>query len=366
MIEESQNTDRQERLRRIQMARGVGLSKLEVTPNTKARSAQDVLREAIQKRYNLASREESEILARQMTLAPSDTKLKVGFEELRVDEMQYQIAMDVGEDLQFYLADSYEQINSESSSSREYYNWLGETEDILKHMNDGFVSSEDMKEREDFLEMSVQRETELMVCLALYQNSAFKGAKDKYNEMHYKLSKLRQMRSMIKQTTKDEVDRKVEKNEFVKAVEYYEAVRELKQHDLYWELPIDKQKNMGRNAYDSGMNRGYVDNGYGVFHGDDKDLQPNFMWYDWLREQAVRSMSAHEFSNSYDHSMGEQLMLKRMGNENKETRESLAAHIERLSGRRPPMKDAAEYNYSEVRKRAFDISHFRSLDGREI
>lgn len=39
----------------------------------------------------------------------------------------------------------------------------------------------------------------------------FKGAKDKANELTYKLTKLRQMRSMIKQTTKDQADRKVEK-----------------------------------------------------------------------------------------------------------------------------------------------------------
>lgn len=43
-------------------------------------------------------------------------KLKVGNQDLRVDEMQHQIAMDIGEDLQFMLADSYEQINSESTS----------------------------------------------------------------------------------------------------------------------------------------------------------------------------------------------------------------------------------------------------------
>ena len=80
----------------------------------------------------------------------------------------------------------------------------------------------------------------------------------------------------------------------------------------------------------------------------------------------VRSMSANQYQTQYDHSMGEMLMLKRMGNENRQTRESLAAHIERLSGRRPPLKDVPEYNYSEVRKRAFDMSRFRELQGREL
>ena len=59
-------------------------------------------------------------------------------------------------------------------------------------------------------------------------------------------------------------------------------------------------------------------------------------------------------------------MLKRMGNENRRSRESLAAHIERLSGRRPPLKDAPEYNYSEVRRRAFDMDRFLELQGRTL
>lgn len=137
--------------------------------------------------------------------------------------------------------------------SREYFRWLDETENIIKHMNDGFVSHEDLSERNEFLEMSYQRETELMVCISLYQNSVFKGAKDKANELTYKLTKLRQMRSMIKQTTKDQADRKVEKSEYEKALEYYRAVRQLKEHDLYWNLPEPVLENMGRAAYEAGL-----------------------------------------------------------------------------------------------------------------
>ena len=232
-------------------------------------------------------------------------------------------------------------------------------------MNDGFVSHEDLYERNEFLEMSYQREAELMVCISLYQNSVFKGAKDKANELTYKLTKLRQMRSMIKQTTKDQADRKVEKSEYEKALEYYRAVRQLKEHDLYWNLPEPALENMGRAAYEAGLNHGYVDNGYGVSHAGDRDMQPNYVWYDWLREEMVKSMNPSQYQSRYDHSMGEMMMMKRMGNENRQTRESLAAHIERLSGRRPPLKDAPEYNYSEVRRRAFDMSRFRELQGRE-
>lgn len=365
MMEQPQNSDKLEHLRRMKQAINTGLTNLDISQHTRGRSAQDIISRAVQNRFRVG-KEEGDILARQMTLAPKDIKLKVGNQDLRVDEMQHQIAMDVGEDLQFMLADSYEQINSESTSSREYYRWIDETEDIIKHMNDGFVSEGDLRERNDFLDMSYQREMELMVCISLYQNSVFKEAKEKANELSYKLMKLRQMRSMIKQTTKDKADRKVEKNEYEKALEYYRAAKELKEHDLYWNLPENVLQNLGRNAYEAGINHGYDDNGYGVSHARDKDLQPNFVWYDWLREQMVRSMSPNQYQNQYDHSMGEMLMLKRMGNENRQTRENLAAHIERLSGRRPPLKDAPEYNYSEVRKRAFDMSRFRELQGREL
>ena len=364
MFEQPQNSERLEHLRRMQKAINTGLTNLEISQQTRGRSPQDIISRAVQNRFRV-SKEEGDIVARQMALAPKDVKLKVGNQDLRVDEMQHQIAMDIGEDLQFMLADSYEQINSESTSSREYFRWLDETESIIKHMNDGFVSHEDLNERNEFLEMSYQREAELMVCISLYQNSVFKGAKDKANELTYKLTKLRQMRSMIKQTTKDQADRKVEKIEYEKALEYYRAVRQLKEHDLYWNLPEPALENMGRAAYEAGLNHGYADNGYGVSHAGDRDMQPNYVWYDWLREEMVKSMNPSQYQSRYDHSMGEMMMMKRMGNENRQTRESLAAHIERLSGRRPPLKDAPEYNYSEVRRRAFDVSRFRELQGRE-
>ena len=348
MFEQPQNSERLEHLRRMQKAINTGLTNLEISQQTRGRSPQDIISRAVQNRFRV-SKEEGDIVARQMALAPKDVKLKVGNQDLRVDEMQHQIAMDIGEDLQFMLADSYEQINSESTSSREYFRWLDETESIIKHMNDGFVSHEDLNERNEFLEMSYQREAELMVCISLYQNSVFKGAKDKANEL----------------TSKDQADRKVEKSEYEKALEYYRAVRQLKEHNLYWNLPEPALENMGRAAYEAGLNHGYADNGYGVSHAGDRDMQPNYVWYDWLREEMVKSMNPSQYQSRYDHSMGEMMMMKRMGNENRQTRESLAAHIERLSGRRPPLKDAPEYNYSEVRRRAFDMSRFRELQGRE-
>lgn len=365
-MEQPQNSERLERLNRMKKAINSGLSNLELSEQTRGKSPQKILSEAIQKRYKLNSREESDLLARQMTLAPRDTKLKVGNQELKVEDMQRQIAMDVGEDLQFMIAGSIEMINSESTSSQEYFRWLEETEVIIQHMNDGFVSESDLNERNSFLDMSYQRETELLVCLGLYQNSVFPEAKEKYNELAFKLSKLRQMRSMIKQSTKDQADRKVEKAEYEKALEYYKAVKEYKKHDLYWQLPAEIQRNLGRKAYELGLNHGYSDNRYGIDHSQDKDLQANFNHYDWLREKILFSMNTSDYQSQYDHSMSENLMMKRMGNENRDTRESLAAHIERLSGRRPPLKDAPEYNYSEVRKRAFDISRFQSLNQRTM
>ena len=364
MLEQPQNSEKLEHLRRMKKAINTGLTDLNLSQQTRGRSPQEIISRAVQNRFRVG-KEEGDVLARQIALAPKDIKLKVGNQDLRVDEMQHQIAMDVGEDLQFMLADSYEQINSESTSSREYYRWIDETEDIIKHMNDGFVSQDDLRERNDFLDMSYQREMELMVCISLYQNSVFKEAKEKCNELSYKLMKLRQMRSMIQQTTKDKADRKVEKEEYEKALEYYHVLKQMKKQDLYW-MPQEVLQNLGRNAYEAGINHGYDDNGYGVYHATDKDMQSNFVWYDWLREQMVRSMSNNQYQTQYDHSMGEMLMLKRMGNENRQTRESLAAHIERLSGRRPPLKDAPEYNYSEVRRRAFDMTRFRELQGREL
>ena len=345
--------DEAENKRKLQQERLERLRYVQMNRQDKLDSSKNIIMRAVRQEYPDIDRQEAEKVTRELVLAPKKSSIKIGNREVPVADLQFQIALTI------------ESLGSETSSEQEYFSWFTESAEIMQHMNDGFVSHEDLNERNEFLEMSYQREAELMVCISLYQNSVFKGAKDKANELTYKLTKLRQMRSMIKQTTKDQADRKVEKSEYEKALEYYRAVRQLKEHDLYWNLPEPALENMGRAAYEAGLNHGYADNGYGVSHAGDRDMQPNYVWYDWLREEMVKSMNPSQYQSRYDHSMGEMMMMKRMGNENRQTRESLAAHIERLSGRRPPLKDAPEYNYSEVRRRAFDVSRFRELQGRE-
>lgn len=356
MFEEEQNTARREHQGRIARAQAMGLkdfAKLEMGAAPKVDRVNVIIREAVERKYPDVSRADSERISRELVLAPRDSRIKIGTEEIRVEDLQYQIAS------------SIELINSETTSSQEYFRWIDDTLDIIKHMNDGKVTVEDLQERNDFLDMSYQRETELMVCMGLYQNSTFPDAKVRYEELRLKLDKLRQMRSAIQQTTKDKVDHETNEQEYKKALEYYGVFKLYKGHELADQAAEDVLRNLGRSYYD-GRDHGYRDNGYGIYHGSDRDMQPGYSHYDRLREKVLFSMSSREYDSRYDHSMGEELVLRRMGNENLSSRQALIEHIERLSGRRPPLKDAPEYNYSEVRKRAFDIDRFRSLSGREM
>ena len=95
MFEQPQNSERLEHLRRMQKAINTGLTNLEISQQTRGRSPQDIISRAVQNRFRV-SKEEGDIVARQMALAPKDVKLKVGNQDLRVDEMHHQIAMVIG------------------------------------------------------------------------------------------------------------------------------------------------------------------------------------------------------------------------------------------------------------------------------
>lgn len=171
--------------------------------NHRVEKPEAIIRRVVEKKYPKLSYEQTSNVISDLISKPGDTKIRVADEDIRVDSLTE------------YVADMMEKMNaSESdggdSSLSEYYQWIENGQKILSHMNDGFVSHEDLNERNELLNDFEQREVDLMTCISLYRrcNMEDPRIKQKYELMNRKLVKLREIRSAIKTSTKDKVDEK--------------------------------------------------------------------------------------------------------------------------------------------------------------
>ena len=237
---------------------------------------------------------------RETIFAPQDRRIKIGGRNVSASDLRYEVANTIenlgsdksiehAQDLQSMIAQSIENINSETSSSQEYFRWLDETTDILKNMNDGFVTDDDLAKRNEFLDFSHQREAELLVCLGLYQSSKNPEAQEKAKMIRYKLIKLREMRSAIENRTRNKADVEISRAEYEAAIPYYKLYRGLAKLPFGYDIARQQKINLNIN------------------HDDDDDLDEDFNYYDNLlnvvldqMEEEDRGIVAREYQLAHD------------------------------------------------------------------
>lgn len=354
--------ERLERLRHMQLQRQDQLD-----------NPKSIIMRAVQQEYKDIDRQEAEKITRELVLAPKKSTIKIGNKEVPVSDLRLSIAL------------SIEAFGAETSSEEEYFSWFSESSEIIQHMNDGFVSEEDLKERNDWLEASLTREAEIMTCLGLLQGCPHPEAKKHYNSLYNKLVKLRQIRSSIKESTAnkadqpEKVDIKQKESDYKKAVVYVAAMREFIKRSSRWNM---QKKTLNKlNVYhgdDDDLADDY-DDFYGMF--EDEDLRRayeqemltqdendnlidlNFRFDDVLKEDILFHWDDDRIQ-SYERSMAEDFIEKvEPERPQMETVEDIRDHIARLSGRRPPHKERS-LSYSMDRTRAFNGVHFNSLSAR--
>lgn len=227
---------------------------------TQKKQETQIVRNALKKTYKQLDERALEQTTRETMLAPKDRMIPVGGHNISASDLRQKVAqtienlgsnpeqnLDQAFDLQMMVAHSLESINSETNSSQEYFRWLDDASDIIKNMNDGFVSQSDLDERNEFLEMSHQREAELLVCLSLYANSNSPRAAEQADLIRYKLKKLREMRSAIENTTRDKADVKVPVEEYQIAIPYYKLYKGLSKKPFGFDISSAQKSNLGIN-----------------------------------------------------------------------------------------------------------------------
>ena len=274
------------------------------------RKQSDIIKHALKDNYKQLDEKDLRELVREIIFAPNKRIININGREVRASDLRYEIAANIedfaskrmssnSDEAQIAIAQSIENINSGTNSTEEYFSWLNQTSDILKNMNDGFVSTQDLETRNTFLENTDQREVELMLCLGMFMGCTNNKADDYIKVMRYKLQKLREMRSAIKQTTRNQSDVEINRSEYERAIPYYKAFKSLLK--LPFGYDISKQQKIDLNIY----------------HDDDEELSEDFDYYDILLERALDEMkeedtyyiASREYQLAYDMALERNLGL---------------------------------------------------------
>lgn len=244
------------------------------------------IKQALRVSYKNLNQEHLNKLSKEIVFAPMNRQIDLDSAKISASDLRYQIATAFEDsqsakfsDLNTLLASSIENLNAQTNSSHEYFKWLQDCSEIIKNMNDGFVSQDDLKERNAFLEMSDQRESELMLCLGLYAASTHPKAKEHAALLRYKLERLRQMRSAIETLTREEADTKISKEEYEKALPYYKLFKSLGKQGFGEKTPLDPKL--------------FAD----ISHEKDPDLQADYDYHARLLNEALDALNAQEQTN---------------------------------------------------------------------
>lgn len=253
--------------------------------NTLQRTSMDIVAEAIKKQYPSMSEQNKRVATREMLFAPEnrmieiDDKRKMSAKDLRFMTAKV-LETPNGESLNVRQAESVESINSGIDPVAEYFSWLNETTSILNHLNDGFISREDAQERENFLELTDQREADLMVCLGLYESCNTKEAEERIRFIRYKLQKLREMRTSIKFLTRTGQDVETTRSEYDYAIPYYQYFKKLKNLPFGYDISAEQKKNLG-------------------IRFDDEETDEDHDYYADILNNALDQMKANEQMAAY-------------------------------------------------------------------
>jgi len=170
-----------------------------------------IIKKHLNRQYPSISDEENAALCREVIFAPKDYPVEVNGKQTEIADVRTNLAdfIERGSaeknfipySLDAEIADLIEHTNCETSSMNEYYRWISATNEIVRNTSDGDVTEHDISERREFITMSYDRESEILLCLALYEAAGAENNKEKINLLKFKLARLREMRSIVSNTT---------------------------------------------------------------------------------------------------------------------------------------------------------------------
>ncbi|MBQ7632623.1 MAG: hypothetical protein IJS88_00730 [Alphaproteobacteria bacterium] len=212
----------------------------------------DALYDAAENCFPSISRQNACTVVREVMLAPNDYEVEFSNKTYTKTQIMKMLAKELA------LSCVYE------SPEQTHFDILENAANIIKHMNDGYVSREDYQERTEFLEMVERYEFTLFTAFCLLR-VASPDATERLEELRLNITRLREIRDLIRNYTRDTPDVEIDRDEYERAKPIYKMLKSL--------------QSLGYNYNFSPKERSSLD----IDHEDDNDLTESFNAENWLK-----------------------------------------------------------------------------------
>ena len=136
--------------------------------------------------------------------------------------------------------------------------------DIIKHMNDGYISQDNYSERQEFLEKISRYEFMLFAALAFTKTSEEKDTL-LFGELTLNIVRLREIKDLIENYTPDIVDKETTIQDFERAKPIYKMLKSLQNLGYNYNFSVKERVSLG------------------IDHEEDEDLGDKFNFAHWLK-----------------------------------------------------------------------------------
>jgi hypothetical protein len=191
-------------------------------------------------------------ILRELILAPDD--YTVEFEDTSYDKKQM---MDL-------IARALIALCIDGSPQETFNQSIEYVANVIKHMNDGYITKEDAEERNAFLKKAARCEFDLFTAYA-FRQIVGEQSSETMHELKLNIIRLREFQDLIENYTRDEAEAEVSREEFEQARPIYKMLKSL--------------QSLGYDYNFSPRERESLD----IDHEDDADLGDDFHYSDWLK-----------------------------------------------------------------------------------
>ena len=231
----------------------------------------DELYKAVNDAFPLIDSSDARTLLRETILAPDDYTVEYGEDTYDKMQMMHIIAHQLV-------------INCANNNPQKVFSEIIEqAAEVIKHMNDGYISDEDFELREAFLKRAEHHEFVLFSSLALYKASDLQND-DIYHELLLNIIRLREYQDLVLNYTRDEKNIEIDRDEFQRALPVYKMLKSLQALGYDYNFSPKERAAMG------------------IEHDDDEDLTNSFNYYNWLKRLMLLQLRKENLSDISDSS----------------------------------------------------------------
>ena len=212
----------------------------------------ETLYDAVSQTFPAVTRPDACTILRETILAPDDYEVEFN----NASYTQTQLCELIGHRL---LTDCYT-----DSPEQNFLDILEGAAQIMKHMNDGYITTEDYNERNQYLEHIQKQEFMLFAALAFFR-TAYIDDEKMYHEIILNIIRLREINDLIMQYTRDAVEIEVGREEFEQAKPIYKMLKSLQNLGYDYNFSLRERTSLG------------------IDHENDADLTADFGYDCWLK-----------------------------------------------------------------------------------